>query len=72
MVSNIVRGKHIFVEDNEIAILLSNYIFGLTFESKSEYIVRKYYFNFIIFHKNLLASRYYIITDHSCKLMKMF
>ena len=72
MVNNIVWGKYIFVEDNEIEILLSNYIFGLTFESKSEYIVKKYYFNFIIFHKNLLASRYYIITDHSWKLMTMF
>ena len=32
MVNNIVRSKYIFVENNKIEILFSNYIFGLTFE----------------------------------------
>ena len=35
MVNNIVRNKHIFVENNKIEILFSNYIFGLTFQSPS-------------------------------------
>ena len=33
MVNNIVRSKYIFVENNKIEILFSNYIFGLTFQS---------------------------------------
>ena len=44
MVNNIVSSKYIFVENNNIEILFSNYIFRLTFQSpfsKSEYIVRK-------------------------------
>ena len=32
MVNNIVRSKYIFVENNKIEILFSNYIFGLTFQ----------------------------------------
>ena len=35
MVNNIVRGKYIFVENNKIEILFSNYIFGLTFKCPS-------------------------------------
>ena len=35
MVNNIVRSKYIFVENNKIEILFSNYIFGLTFQSPS-------------------------------------
>ena len=35
MVNNIVRSKYIFVENNKIKILFSNYIFGLTFQSPS-------------------------------------
>ena len=31
VVNNIVRSKYIFVENNKIEILFSNYIFGLTF-----------------------------------------
>ena len=30
IVNNIVRSKYIFVENNKIEILFSNYIFGLT------------------------------------------
>ena len=56
IVNNIVRSKYIFLENNKIEILFSNYIFGLTFQSKSEYIITKEYFNFIIFRKNVLAS----------------
>ena len=46
MVNNIVRKKFIFLENNQIEILFSNYIFGLTIQgwalgSKSQYIVRK-------------------------------
>ena len=49
MVNNIVSSKYIFVENNKIEILFSNYIFGLSFQSpsskalksKSEYKVRK-------------------------------
>ena len=41
MVNNIVRSKYIFVENDKIEILFSNY-FAL--------------FNFFIFHKNVLAS----------------
>ena len=49
MINNIERSKYIFVENNKIEILFSNYKFGLTFqspsssdlESKSKYIVRK-------------------------------
>ena len=44
MVNTIVRSKYIFVENNNIEILFSNYIFRLTCQSpfsKSEYIVRK-------------------------------
>ena len=51
MVNNVVRSNYIFVENDKIEILFSNYILGLTFqspsswrwnlESKSEYIVRK-------------------------------
>ena len=33
MVNNIVRSKYIFVGDNEIEILFSNYTFALTFQS---------------------------------------
>ena len=33
MVNNIVRSKYIFVENNKIEILFSNYIFALTFQS---------------------------------------
>ena len=40
-INNIVRSKYIFVENDKIEILFSNYIFGLTFQSPSEYIVRK-------------------------------
>ena len=32
MVNKIVRSKYIFVENDKIEILFSNYIFGLTFE----------------------------------------
>ena len=32
MVNKIVRSKYIFVENNKIEILFSNYIFGVTFE----------------------------------------
>ena len=35
MVNNIVRGKYIFVENNKIEKLFSNYTFGLTFQSPS-------------------------------------
>ena len=35
MVNNIVRSKYIFVKNNKIEILFSNYIFGLTFQSPS-------------------------------------
>ena len=35
MVNNIVRSKYIFVENNKIKTLFSNYIFGLTFQSPS-------------------------------------
>ena len=35
MVNNIIRSKHIFVDNNKIEILFSNYIFGLTFQSPS-------------------------------------
>ena len=35
MVNNIVRSKYIFVENNKIKALFSNYIFGLTFQSPS-------------------------------------
>ena len=35
MISNTVRSKHIFVENNKNEILFSNYIFGLTFQSPS-------------------------------------
>ena len=43
MVNNIVRSKYIFVENNKIEILFSNYIFGLTFESnlQSSFIYKK-------------------------------
>ena len=49
------------MENNKIEILFSNYVFGLTFQSpslecKSEYIVRKWHFNFIILHENVLVS----------------
>ena len=33
MVNSIVRSKYIFVENNKIEILFSNYVFGLTFQS---------------------------------------
>ena len=33
MVNNVVRSKYIFVENDKIEILFSNYIFGLTFQS---------------------------------------
>ena len=35
IVNNIVRIKYIFVENNKIEILFSNYIFGLTFQNPS-------------------------------------
>ena len=35
MVNNIVRGKHILVENNKTEILFSNYTFALTFQSPS-------------------------------------
>ena len=35
MVNNIVRSKYIFVENNKITILFSDYILGLTFKSPS-------------------------------------
>ena len=35
MVNNIVRSNYIFVENNKIEILFSNYTFGLTFQSPS-------------------------------------
>ena len=35
MVNNIVRSKYIFVENNKIEILFSNYMFGLSFQSPS-------------------------------------
>ena len=35
LVNNIVRSKCIFVENEKIEILFSNYIFGLTFQSPS-------------------------------------
>ena len=35
IVNNIVRSKYIFVENNKIEILLSNYIFALAFQSPS-------------------------------------
>ena len=35
MVNNIVRSKSVFVKNNKIEILFSNYIFGLTFQSPS-------------------------------------
>ena len=35
MVNNIVRSKYIFVENNKINILFSDYILGLTFQSPS-------------------------------------
>ena len=35
MVNNIIRSKCIFVENNNIEILFSNYIFGLTFQIPS-------------------------------------
>ena len=35
IVNNIVRSKYIFVENNKIEILFSNYIFGLTFQYAS-------------------------------------
>ena len=46
MINNIVRSKYIFMENNKIEILFSNYILGLTsqspsLDSKPEYIVRK-------------------------------
>ena len=41
MVNNTVRSNYIFLENNKIEILFSNYIFRLTLESKSKYIVRK-------------------------------
>ena len=34
MVNNIVRSKYIFVENNKIEILFSNYIFRLFFQSQ--------------------------------------
>ena len=33
MVNNIVRSKYVFVKNNKIQILFSNYILGLTFKS---------------------------------------
>ena len=35
MENDIVRCKYIFVENNKIEILFSNYVFGLTFQSPS-------------------------------------
>ena len=53
LVNNIIRSKYIVVENNKIEISFSNCISGITFQSpyfsKSEYIVRKQYFNFISF-----------------------
>ena len=58
MVNNIVRSKYIFVENNKIEILFSNYIFGLTFQSPSSKM-------YLLFHKNVLASTsfsiYYLV-----------
>ena len=35
MINNIERSNYIFVENNKIEILFSNYIFALTFQSPS-------------------------------------
>ena len=35
IVNNIVRSKYIFVENDKIEMLFSNYILGLTFQSPS-------------------------------------
>ena len=47
MVNKIVRSKYIFVENNKIEILFSNYIFGFTFQSPSSksicsYLIERY------------------------------
>ena len=59
IVNTFIRSKHIFLENNKIETLFSNYIFGVTFqrwtlESKSECIIRKQQFNFFISIKTYL------------------
>ena len=44
IVNNIVRSKYIFVENDKIEMLFSNYILGLTFQSP---------FKVIFIHKKL-------------------
>ena len=60
LINNTIRSKYTFVENSKIEMLFSNHTFGLTFQSpssKSKYIENiEKYFNFLILHKNVLAS----------------